>query len=287
MSRDLKDLIDTVEVKESTASELEQEVKLLREDIKRLNFTVSEQRLLIKEQERKIASSEVYELPGDIQILKDMLISQRQEIKKKDKDVEILDERIYELTNKLKKSKVGGESTAESEELIKAKKLVVQLTEENELYRVNENNAKELIENLTKEKESYREEMETLIAETLNRELDISDEISNKSESIENIKSINGAESLKLEVENLKNKVIQLKQKLKVTDSKSEKPITQEKELNRISYYNSFLRIKEELLQNNLIKIHRSQKKKYISLTTLGIEVYNRIIQLYDNVNEN
>ena len=59
------------------------------------------------------------------------------------------------------------------------------------------------------------------------------------------------------------------------------------KELNRISYYNSFLRIKEELLQNNLIKIHRSQKKKYISLTTLGIEVYNRIIQLYDNVNEN
>jgi len=45
----------------------------------------------------------------------------------------------------------------------------VKLTEENELYRVNENNAKELIENLTKEKESYREEMETLIAETLNR----------------------------------------------------------------------------------------------------------------------
>ncbi len=54
------------------------------------------------------------------------------------------------------------------------------------------------------------------------------------------------------------------------------------KELNKISYYNSFLRIKEKLLQKNLINIHKSKNKKYISLTELGINVYNKLIELND-----
>ncbi len=52
------------------------------------------------------------------------------------------------------------------------------------------------------------------------------------------------------------------------------------KELNKISYYNSFLRIKEILLHKNLIKFNRSKNKRYINLTDLGIEVYNRLIEL-------
>ena len=55
------------------------------------------------------------------------------------------------------------------------------------------------------------------------------------------------------------------------------------KELNKISNYNSFLRIKEKLLQKNLININKSKKnKKYISLTGLGINVYNKLIELND-----
>ena len=55
------------------------------------------------------------------------------------------------------------------------------------------------------------------------------------------------------------------------------------RELNKISNYNSFLRIKEELLQKNLININKSKKnKKYISLTGLGINVYNKLIELND-----
>ena len=77
MSKDLKDLIDTVEEKESSLSELEQEVKHLKEELKKLNFTIREQKLLIQEQENKLQRSEIFELPGDIRILKDMLVSQR------------------------------------------------------------------------------------------------------------------------------------------------------------------------------------------------------------------
>ena len=54
------------------------------------------------------------------------------------------------------------------------------------------------------------------------------------------------------------------------------------KELNKISNYNSFLRIKEKLLQKNLININKSKNKKYISLTDLGINVYNKLIELND-----
>jgi len=56
------------------------------------------------------------------------------------------------------------------------------------------------------------------------------------------------------------------------------------KELNKISYYSSFLRIKEKLLQKNLIKIHKSKNKKYISLTELGIKVYTKLIEINDNL---
>ncbi len=58
------------------------------------------------------------------------------------------------------------------------------------------------------------------------------------------------------------------------------------RELNKISYYNSFLRIKENLLRKNLIRINKSKKKKYINLTDLGIEVYNRLIELNEIIIE-
>jgi chromosome segregation ATPase len=273
MSKDLKNLIDTVEETESSHSELEQEVKLLKEDIKRLNFTVNEQKLLIREQERKILSSEVFELPGDVQILKDMLISQRQEIKKRDRDVEILEQDIDELTSQLRKGKAGGGTAAENEDLIKAKKLIVQLTEENELFLVNENNAKELIENLTKEKESYREEMEALKAETLTRDLHISEEVSKKSEPLEIIKTVNGGESLKLEVESLKNKVSQLKQRLKTADTVLEKPITQEKELSE-SIDNL------EILEVENQKLHRDLNTAKLTINNLVDEVNNHLKEI-------
>ena len=45
MRKDLKNLIDSMEEKEINASEYKEEVKFLKEEIKKLNFTISEQKI--------------------------------------------------------------------------------------------------------------------------------------------------------------------------------------------------------------------------------------------------
>lgn len=56
-------------------------------------------------------------------------------------------------------------------------------------------------------------------------------------------------------------------------------------ELNKFSYYNSFFRVKEDLINKGLIKIERSNKKKMVKLTKKGLEVYNKLIEISDLIN--
>lgn len=58
-------------------------------------------------------------------------------------------------------------------------------------------------------------------------------------------------------------------------------------ELNQFSYYNSFFRIKEELLKRKLIEIEVKDSKNYIKLTKRGLEVYNKLMEVNDIINEN
>lgn len=58
-------------------------------------------------------------------------------------------------------------------------------------------------------------------------------------------------------------------------------------ELNRFSYYNSFFRIKDELIKRGLIDIEVDDGKKFITLTKKGIDVYNRLLEINDIINEN
>ncbi|MFW9899060.1 MAG: HEAT repeat domain-containing protein [Candidatus Thorarchaeota archaeon] len=162
MSKDLKNLIDSVEDQETEKSDYEQIIENLKEKINKLNFSLNEQKLLIKEQEKELNKREDLDVPEELQILKDMVIAQRQDLKKKDKDIEILEERVDGLLAQLDNSAKFGDEMTNNEELIKAKKLVVQLTEENETLKQNENSAKELIEHLEKEKETYRLENKNL-----------------------------------------------------------------------------------------------------------------------------
>ncbi len=45
-------------------------------------------------------------------------------------------------------------------------------------------------------------------------------------------------------------------------------------ELNKFSYYNSFFRVKEELINKGLIEIIQINGVKYIKLTKKGLDVY-------------
>jgi len=51
-------------------------------------------------------------------------------------------------------------------------------------------------------------------------------------------------------------------------------------ELNKFSYYNSFFRVKDDLIKKGLIEIENSSKVKYIKLTEKGLEVYNLLSEV-------
>ena len=56
-------------------------------------------------------------------------------------------------------------------------------------------------------------------------------------------------------------------------------------ELNKFSYYNSFFRVKEDLIKRGLIKIELNNKKKMIKLTKKGLDVYNKLVEINDLIN--
>ncbi len=55
-------------------------------------------------------------------------------------------------------------------------------------------------------------------------------------------------------------------------------------ELNKFSYYNSFFRVKEELIKKGLIVIENTSKVKTIKLTEKGVEVYNKLNEINELV---
>jgi len=56
-------------------------------------------------------------------------------------------------------------------------------------------------------------------------------------------------------------------------------------DLNKFSYYNSFFRVKEDLIKRGLIKIELNNKKKMIKLTKKGMDVYNKLVEINDLIN--
>ena len=129
MSKELKDLTDSIDSANQAHSDLETTIRYLKEEVQRLNFTVSEQKKIIQNQESKISNNNI---PEDTVVLKDLITEQSQEIIKKDKDIEILEQTIADISTELENVQ---NFEGENEELIYANKEIVQLTEENEAYR--------------------------------------------------------------------------------------------------------------------------------------------------------
>ncbi len=51
-------------------------------------------------------------------------------------------------------------------------------------------------------------------------------------------------------------------------------------EFKKFSYYNSFFRIKEDLVRKGLVEIEQNSKKKYVRLTNKGLELYNKLVDI-------
>jgi len=129
MSKELKDLIESIDSANRAHSDLEKMIRYLREEVQRLTFIINEQKRIIQNQRAKISDIEENDLPADIETLKELISNQRQDLIKKDKDIEILEQTLEDITKELENAKKFDE---ESEEIIYSNKVIVQLTEENE-----------------------------------------------------------------------------------------------------------------------------------------------------------
>ncbi|MHA2036333.1 MAG: HEAT repeat domain-containing protein [Promethearchaeota archaeon] len=129
MSKDFKDLIDTIENETKTRAELEATINSLNEEINRLNSIINEQKMLLSNQ---TDSSILSTLPGEIDVLKELITSQRQELIEKDESNEKLNDQIDELKARIEKYKDGAIAVNENEDLIEAQELVLAFSEENE-----------------------------------------------------------------------------------------------------------------------------------------------------------
>ena len=153
MSKELKDLINSVDSANQAHSDLETMIRYLKEEVQHLNFTIAEQRTIIQNQNSKLSSIQDENIPKDVSVLKDLVTQQRQDIIKKDKDIEILQQTIAEITMELENvQKFEGES----EEIIYANKEIVQLAEENEIFRLKIEELNNTLTNLRNELDNYK-----------------------------------------------------------------------------------------------------------------------------------
>ncbi|MFX1277914.1 MAG: HEAT repeat domain-containing protein [Promethearchaeota archaeon] len=195
MDEDLKDLIDTVELETKTRAQLEAQINSMKEEIKRLKFTIKEQQLLIEEQGDQISFAQS-DLPSEINILKELITSQRKDLIKRDDNIERLNKKIDEITTQMEYAK-DPSLEIQKNDLNEAQELILKLSQESEDYRNQIEILKNQVENLENEKATLNE---TNIAQT------------EENEEMVNIKRLNFQLMeqnglLRVEIESLKSKL--------------------------------------------------------------------------------
>ncbi len=201
MNKNFIDKINTIEKESKSISELEEKIQSLEEEIKRQRFTIKEQKLLIENLQNQIKNDEVEkaELPSEIDILKEIITSQRRDLDKKTKKLEKLNDKLFELNSGLESEENLKTQYGESDEFLETQKLISQLTVENENQKNQIEDLKAQIDEIQSEKSIIKERMEKETAAKIN------DEIANFKRLNFELMEENG--TLRREIESLKNKL--------------------------------------------------------------------------------
>ncbi|MBY9005210.1 MAG: HEAT repeat domain-containing protein [Candidatus Lokiarchaeota archaeon] len=171
MNQNTKDLIDIAEEKNKIHTQYETVISSLREEINRLKNIIKEQNIVIETQKVKSIVKKD-DIPSDIKILKDLIISQREELVEKDKEILFLREQIEKSDTKFLDGNNLSTKTAYQEELFGANQEIMELSIDIENYikqietlkqiieerNTNEalNQLTEKLELVTKERENYK-----------------------------------------------------------------------------------------------------------------------------------
>ena len=266
MSKDLKGLIDDVEEDVKTRSELEYSVENLTEEIKKLNIKIEEQETML--QKRESGAGVDFDIPDDIRILKEMIQTQREELTKKDHEIDSLKDKsdssgldekeLEQLSSKLSETEKSLAKLTDEIEMYRvndenAREMIIKLSEENDMYKANEENSIKILEELAEKKEKYK-----------NKSKELEMKLGTLNDSNTNVKSNLitefEAEKEKLTVSNVKyvEKINELEAQLqKMSESSDDRsPIQSEKE--NLERKNQEYEEKIEKLESKLQKLSES-----------------------------
>ena len=261
MNKDLKDIIDSIDSANKAHSDLEAMIKYLKEEVNRLTFTVNEQKQIIQEQSNKLGEIDNSSLPEDLVLLKELVHNQRQEILKKDKDIEILQKTLEDISFDLEKAENFQE---ENEELIYTKKTVVQLTEENDILK---NSMKELQEEISG--------LNIIIEMKNHEDVDEDQELLDAKEIIFQLTEETGINKVKIESLRLQNEelisLIEEQNDIRVNLTKELEEA--EKLVDQLTYDNDNLQEKVNFLQQKLQELaQKTSEEKAIPPESVNVE---------------
>jgi len=304
MSEELKNLIDSIEKRNQTDAQLEKKIKFLREEIKRLKFTIKEQRLIIQDQEERLKSKD--NVPEDIQILKDLVLAQRKELKNKDKTIEELNGKNIELKEKFGHIKDFNED--KDSELSEAKTQIEELSIQNKNYieKLNslQNELKEKRQDLeqndfTKDLEDAEEKINQLTKrnkDLLEHHKLLQQRVNNLQEELVNKKKKTGrlgnleSQVLNLEEENsrLINQIMNFKKEISYKNNRNEKQSEKIEQLkqNIKTLKNCYLKLENKFKSNVVSVENGSGKRKRKTEKKVEFSSLNEKIEILEQENE-
>jgi len=165
MSKNLKDLIDMAEEDDKTRAQLEENVETLKREILKLNKKLDEKTSLAKI--ASVKPAEEFKESEEINNLKSLIASQKQELEGKIRETEILQQKMEELNLKIENDR---ENSAKDQVLIKTQNSLNNLIEDYGRLEGIIKSLKENISELEEENKLLTESSTNLKSESSNME---------------------------------------------------------------------------------------------------------------------
>lgn len=244
--REIKDAIDSVEEKNQNEAKLKKKIEFLKSTINRLKFTIKEQKKLVKELKESESAKE--DIPNDIKILKDLVSTQREDLKDKDDTISRLESNLNQVKSELAKKEEILENTVEKERFLGLKDRIRSLVKEKKELKNRINSLQSKLKKF--EDDKSQEEITRKLGEAKQKITDLKRERESSNSQIEHLQQ---------KVDKLRNsQTTQSELNQKITDLKSE---IREKEEEKKGLANKVNHLQEKLTQAQE-KIKRLKQEK-------------------------
>lgn len=261
MAPDLREIINKIDLDNQNRSELEQRLNYLRNENLKLRQAIKEQKFHIESLEKE----NLEEFPGEVQILKEMVISLRQKIEDKDKLIQNIRINNIQLLDEINSFKAIKSHEILQEEIEELKKDIIKLTQANEKKKLN-------IEILRNELEEAKTEREFDVS-ILKKEI----EVINR----EKLKLIEEISQLKKEPETQVILIDDNTQSDNTISNFDRDNLYRENEINELNKYIQNLKLQINELRGNTQYLKREKKDATIKQASIQLETGDYLSMSY------